>query len=161
MSKTIFTKDFENKRVIVEREFNAQKSKVWHAWTTATELEKWWAPKQWQAVTKSFEFREGGHWLYYMAGPNGEKEWCWVAYQSIDAEQSFSAEDAFCDEEGNLKTNLPITHWRNEFEDMGGRTKVTVTATFASAADLQTLVDMGFEEGFTMGLNQLDAMISA
>ena len=159
MSKTIITKDFENKRVTIVCEFNAPKSAVWHAWTTAEELEKWWAPLPYKAVTGTFEFREGGHWHYYMLSPEGEKTWCYVGYESIDAERSFSASDGFCDEHMNLSPDMPHMYWRNEFEEHDGKTKMTVTVTFASSADLQKLVDMGFEEGFTMGLNQLDELL--
>jgi len=160
MSKALFTKDFENKRMIVEREFDAPKSKVWHAWTTATELEKWWAPLPYKAMTGSFEFREGGHWHYYMLSPEGEKTWCYVGYESIDAENIFSGMDGFCDEYMNLSPDMPHMHWRNEFEEKDGRTHVLVTTTFASTADMQKIVDMGVEEGFSTGLDQLEALLA-
>lgn len=160
MHNAIFTKDFENKRVTIEREFNASRSRVWHAWTDAAELEKWWAPLPYKALTGSFEFREGGHWHYYMLSPEGEKTWCYVGYESIDAEKSFSASDGFCDENMILSPNMPHMLWRNEFEEHDGKTKMTVEVTFASSADLQKIVGMGFEEGFTMGLNQLEELLT-
>ncbi len=61
------------KELIVTRIFDAPVNKVWHAWTDSAELDKWWAPKPWKAVTKQFNFSEGGHWLYAMQGPDGEK----------------------------------------------------------------------------------------
>ncbi len=161
MSKAIFTKDFENKRVTVIREFNAPRSRVWSAWTHADELEKWWAPLPYMAITGSFEFREGGHWHYYMLSPKGEKTWCYVGYESIDAENSFTATDGFCDENMNLSPDMPHMLWRNKFEEVGDQTKITVTTTFASAADLQKIVDMGFEQGFSTGLDQLEALLNA
>ena len=160
MNKTTITKDFENKRVTIVREFRAPKSAVWHAWTSAEELEKWWAPRPYKALTGSFEFREGGHWHYYMLSPEGEKTWCYVGYESIDVEKSFSASDGFCDENMNLSPDMPHMHWRNEFEEHDGKTKMTVEVTFASSADLQKIVDMGFEEGFTIGLNQLEELLA-
>lgn len=160
MHKTTVTKDIENKRVTIVRTFNAPRSAVWHAWTTAEALEKWWAPLPYKAVTGSFEFREGGYWHYYMLSPEGEKTWCYVEYESIDAEKSFSAEDSFCDEQMNLSHDMPHMHWRNEFAEHDRKTTVTATITFASSADLQKIVDMGFEEGFTMGLNQLEALLA-
>jgi uncharacterized protein YndB with AHSA1/START domain len=50
-------------------------------------------------------------------------------------------------------------HWKTEFHDTDGKTKVLVTITFENAADLQKIVEMGFEEGFTMGLNQLEKLL--
>jgi uncharacterized protein YndB with AHSA1/START domain len=161
MNKATFTKDLENKRITVEREFNAPRERVWKAWTDVTELEKWWAPKPYKAVTESFEFREGGHWHYYMLSPEGEKSWCFVGYESIDAENSFSVDNGFADEKGNPDPNMPNMHWRTEFVDADGKTKVTATITFASQAEMQKIIDMGFEGGFTMGLNQLDETLSS
>lgn len=160
MNKALFTKDFENKRVTIVREFSTPRSRVWRTWTDAVELEKWWAPKPYKAVTGSFEFREGGHWHYYMLSAEGEKTWCYIGYESIDAEKSFTASDGFCDENMNLSPLMPHMHWRNEFEEQGGKTKITITVTFASTTDLQKIIDMGFEEGFTMGLNQLEELLT-
>ncbi len=160
MHTATFTKDFENATVTVTRTFSAPKNKVWEAWTTQELLEQWWAPLPWKAVTKSFDFRVGGHWHYYMAGPQGEKEWCYVGYEEIEPEVSFGAKDGFCDENMNIRPDMPNMYWKNLFEEVDGETRVTVTTTLASAEDLQKLVEMGFEEGFTMGLNQLERLLS-
>ncbi len=160
MHKAIFTKDFDKATVVVTREFDAPVSKVWHAWTTVSELEKWWAPLPYKAVTKSFDFKVGGHWHYYMLSPEGEKHWCYVGYENIVPEKSFAAADGFCDENMVVDTTMPQMHWENTFENIDGRTKVTVTTTLASKEALETLVQMGFEEGFTMGLNQLETLLT-
>src|SRR5688572_16978462 len=97
-----FTVDKENKMINVERDFNAPVDKVWAAWTQKEILDKWWAPKPWKAETKEMDFREGGHWLYAMVGPDGSKHWARADYKSIDAPGSFSVEDAFCDENGKI-----------------------------------------------------------
>lgn len=160
MPKAIFTKDEAAKTMTVEREFNAPRSKVWQAWTTQALLEEWWAPKPWKAVTKSFDFREGGHWHYYMLGPDGTKSWCWAGYESTEPEERFSATDAFCDETGKVNTEMPQMHWVNVFEDHGDTTKVVVTTTFPSVEDMRKVIEMGVEEGFSMGLNQLDEVLA-
>lgn len=160
MNKPVVTKDFENKRMIVERMFDAPRSKVWEAWTKSELLEKWWAPKPWKAVTKTFEFKVGGHWLYYMLGPEGEKSWCWAGYTAIDAENSFEAEDAFCDENGVKSSNMPAMKWRNEFYDEGDKTKVIVTTQFTSLEDMEKTLKMGVEEGFSMALENLDEVLN-
>lgn len=42
----------------------------------------------------------------------------------------------------------------------GDTTIVNVTLTFDEVANLEQLVAMGFEGGFTMGLNQLEELLS-
>src|SRR5688572_6195752 len=97
----------ENKQIKVEREFDAPLNLVWAAWTESEILDQWWAPKPWKTETKEMNFTEGGYWLYAMKGPEGEVHWCRADYQSIKPLKSFSGLDAFCDEAGNVNTDLP------------------------------------------------------
>lgn len=160
MFETKFTAQEENKTIVVEREFAGSKDRVWQAWTDSTLLEKWWAPKPWKAVTKSFEFKEGGAWLYYMSGPEGEKHWSIVNFETIQPQEHFSARDAFCDENGVINTDLPQMHWHNEFTEMGDHTKVVVTITFPDVATMHKIVEMGFKEGFSMAHTNLDELLA-
>lgn len=160
MFETTYTKDEKNKQLIVEREFAAPLDRVWQAWTDSTLLDKWWAPKPWKASTKSFEFVEGGRWLYCMTGPQGEKAWSFVEYKSINPKSSYSALDAFCDEEGNINTDFPRMNWDVEFDDSGKNTKVLVTITFTDLESMNKIVAMGFKEGFAMGHSNLDELLA-
>ena len=72
--ETIYTKDLENKKIKVTREFDAPVEKVWRAWTEKELLDQWWAPRPWKAVTQSMNFSNGGTWLYYMEGPDGSRD---------------------------------------------------------------------------------------
>ncbi len=159
--KPTITRDLPNKTVTVEKIFSAPRSKVWEAWSTQDILEKWWAPKPWLAVTKSFHFKNGGSWHYYMLGPDGTKSWTIMEYTSIDPENVFYGNDYFADENGVKNTELPTTDWTVEFFDQGEETKIVVTLTFASTEDLEKLLTMGFEEGFSMGLGNLDELLAS
>ncbi len=154
-----FTVDKENKTIHVNREFDADLTLVWKAFTTAELLEQWWAPKPWKAITKSMDFREGGHWLYAMTSPEGEKHWSMVKYISIEKEKYFKAKDGFSDEKGNFNPDLPQNLWENQYVAKNERTLVIITLSFDTIEDLETIIKMGFKEGFTMGLNQLDELL--
>ena len=156
----IVTKNEATKTITVERTFAAPRSKVWKAWTTSEQLDKWWGPKPWNAVTKSFNFSEGGRWLYNMKGPDGTASWCLNDYKTIDPENSFTAMDAFCDEQGNVNTDMPSTNWLVEFKEKNGKTTVLVTLSFDTIEAMNKLIELGFKEGFTMGLNQLDELLT-
>jgi len=155
-NKTQFVKDLPGKKLTVTRHFDAPVAEVWRAWTESELLEQWWAPKPWRAETREMNFSVGGHWLYAMVGPNNEKHWGMMQYTAIDPVKSFSGNDVFCDEKGNLNKDLPATKWHNKFESDGSGTKVTVNSTFASTADFEKLIEMGFEQGFTLALENLD-----
>lgn len=157
---TVFTKDEANKKIIVVREFDAPVETVWKAWTQSDLLDQWWAPKPWQARTLSMDFRDGGTWLYYMEGPDGSRHYCRADYEKIVTNKSYSGLDAFCDEKGNINTEFPRMHWGVEFSKSGKTTKVEITITYQSQEDMEKIMEMGFKEGFTAALGNLDELLA-
>jgi uncharacterized protein YndB with AHSA1/START domain len=157
--ETVFTKDLENKKMKVVREFDAPVGKVWEAWTDHKILDKWWAPKPWKAGTVSMDFREGGRWRYYMEGPEGEKHYCIAEYRKIVPKKSFEVLDAFTDDQGNINTEFPRMNWLINFIPVGDATRVDVEINFDSVEDLNKIVEMGFKEGFTAAHQNLDELL--
>lgn len=154
-----FSVDKENSRVNVEREFAAPVGKVWAAWTQSELLDQWWAPRPWKARTKSMDFREGGTWLYAMVGPEGEEHWSKADYLTIDAKKSFSAIDAFCDANGEINKDFARSTWTNTFTEANGTTTVSVVIQYDKYEDIEQIMQMGFKEGFTMALGNLDELL--
>lgn len=155
----------EKNTVNVEREFAANLELVWEAWTNPEILDLWWAPKPYKTRTKSMDFREGGMWLYEMYNTEGENpqecHWCKNDYIKIVNQSMFSGLDAFCDENGIVNLEMPRTQWTNNFKENGEKTLVTITAKYDSLADLEKIIEMGFKEGFTMAMENLDQYIEA
>src|SRR6201995_6051637 len=120
----VFEKDLAAKKIHVGREFNAPVEKVWKAWTDPGLLEKWWGPKPWVAITKSMDFTVGGEWLYYMAGPEGQKFWSRVSFTAIENGRRLSPDAVFSDEQGAVTPGAPVGHWDNKFIAAGDKTKV-------------------------------------
>jgi len=156
-----FSVDKENKKIKVEREFAAPVEKVWAAWTDRKILDQWWAPKPWQAKTKSMDFREGGSWLYAMVGPDNNPQYCRADYQSIQKLKSFTGLDAFCDENGNINTDFPRSQWNVSFSPNGDTTLVRIEVSYSKVEDLEKIMEMGFKEGFTAALENLDGLFNS
>lgn len=154
--ETKIVKDLANKKLTVTRMFDATSDLVWRAWTESELLDLWWAPKPYRAETKRHEFKVGGYWLYAMISPEGEKHWARLDYLKIEAPKSFEAIDTFCDDEGKRNTDFPQMSWNNEFFADGSATKVIVNITFEKEEDIQTIIEMGFKEGFAAALTNLD-----
>ncbi len=150
----------EARTITVERSFKAPLDPVWAAWTQADILCQWWAPKPYECVIKSLDFREGGRWLYYMQGPEGDRHWCYFDYKTVRPKTYFSGSDAFCDEHGVANSIKPKVSWEATFSEGKDQTMVRMVLHFASPEDLDQIVAMGFREGFTMGLDQLDELLA-
>ena len=159
MNQAVIEKDLPNKKLKVTRHFNASIARVWEAWTNPALLEKWWGPKPWTAVTKTMNFKTGGLWLYKMTGPDGEGQWCRVDIHTVDAPNGFTSSAAFSDEDGNKTDQIPEAQWDTRFFADGDGTRVEATLTFNALADLEQLIAMGFQQGFSMGLNQLEELL--
>jgi uncharacterized protein YndB with AHSA1/START domain len=154
-----FSIDKENKKIKVEREFAAPVANVWAAWTESQLLDQWWAPKPWKARTKSMDFRVGGYWFYAMVGPDGAEHWSRIEYKSIDPLKNFSAQDAFCDPNGVINKEFPSSVWTNTFRETSNSTIVTVEIQHEKLSDLEMIIQMGFKEGFTAALENLDQLL--
>jgi uncharacterized glyoxalase superfamily protein PhnB/uncharacterized protein YndB with AHSA1/START domain len=158
---TQFDKDLGNRKMTITRHFDAEVPLVWLTWTEPELLDQWWAPKPWRAETKSLDFREGGQWLYSMVGPNHERHWSAAIFGKIVFQKSFEATDFFCDESGARNNEIPETYWHNEFHPTATGTKVVVVITASEESGLKKMLEMGFEEGFTMALGNLDLYLKA
>lgn len=154
-----FSVNKENNTIHIKREFDAGLKVVWQAWTTAELLDQWWGPQPWRAETKTMDFRENGFWHYAMVSPEGEKHWAKASYISIVKEKSFTAKDGFCDENGTINTAFPQNIWTNNFVEKENKVLVDMLLTFDTLADLEKNIEMGFKEGMTMCLYQLDELL--
>ena len=156
MNKAIFTNDVINKKIIVEKELNSQKNKVWEAWTDWKILEKWWWPKTWPATTKSFDFSEWGHWHYYMTWPDGTQVWWLEEYLKIFEKESILVRDYFSDENRNKNNTMPPNIWFINFLEEWNKTKVIVELRFEKLENMQQIIDMWFEDWFSEALENLE-----
>jgi uncharacterized protein YndB with AHSA1/START domain len=152
-----FTVDKTAATVHVTREFAADLDLVWDAWTKAEILDLWWAPKPCRAQTKEMDFREGGHWRYAMIIPQNDTVWCLVDFTKIEAKSAFSAKHSFTDENGKGSNPvLPGSRWKNSFKPGAGITTVEIVIKHENPSNLEKHIELGFKEGFTMGLGNLD-----
>ncbi len=161
MHKALFTKDMEQGTLCVERQFDVAPEKLWQAHTESDLLGQWWAPRPWRAVTVLMDFRVGGKWLYYMEGPEGERHYCTQAYQEVVPGKSFAGDDYFCDEDGRQNNDLPVSRWKTEFVPEGEGSKLISTITYSSGSELEKILAMGMEGGYTMALNQLEVLLAS
>lgn len=158
-NSTDMQKDFSGKHITVTSHFDAPVDTVWDYFTNADKLAKWWAPKPYKAITRNMEFSEGGKWLYYMLSPEGDKHWCLAEFKSIQPGKGYEALDAFCDEQGRINQEFPRMQWKNEFRQENGRTTVINHIQFPTEEDMKKILEMGFEQGYKMGLSQLQDVL--
>lgn len=155
-----FTVDKAKNTINIKREFAADRATVWDCYTKSEILDQWWMPHPWKSRTKSMDFREGGKWHYAAVGPKGEEHWSIASYVKIEPQKMFVALDAFGDADGNINPALPQSQWTMNFSDLKKNTLVHGIMQFPDLAQLEQTIAMGFKEGLTMAMENLDALLA-
>jgi len=153
-----FTVDKATRTALVNREFDAELSLVWDAFTKQEILDQWWAPKPWSSKTKSMNFEVGGRRFYAMVSPEGQERWSIQKYTSISPKTNFKFLNAFADKDENPE--LPGSDWDLTFSEQNGTTTVRVSIYNESLERMEKMIEMGFKEGFAMTLKSLEELLA-
>jgi uncharacterized protein YndB with AHSA1/START domain len=152
-----FMVDKSTKTVFIDKEFNAELSLVWDAFTKPEILDQWWAPKPFESKTKVMDFKVGGRRFYAMVSPEGQQMWQLQQYTSITPKTNFKFLSVFADKDEN--PFLPGSNWDLNFSEQIGITKVSITIYNDSLERMEKMIEMGFKEGFTATLNELETLL--
>jgi uncharacterized protein YndB with AHSA1/START domain len=153
-----FTLDKSKKTAFINREFDADLSLVWDAFTKQEILDQWWAPKPFASKTKVMNFKVGGRRFYAMVSPEGLERWSIQKYTSISPKTNFKFLNAFADKDENPE--LPGSEWDLSFSEENGKTKVSVSIYNESLERMEKMIEMGFKEGFMMTLKSLEDLLT-
>ena len=167
MAKTNFTVVDDGKSLLMERTFSASKDKLWHAYTDAEALAKWWGPIGWETEVKKLDFSEGGEWIYVMkCVDENQGEWFGqtsagkTVFSNIKPGDSMQYTDYFTDEEGNINEEMPSSLTTLIFtENEDGTTSLKATTTYETAEALKQVLEMGMEEGYGQTLDKLEEFV--
>jgi uncharacterized protein YndB with AHSA1/START domain len=153
----------------VTRSFEAPRTLVWKAWSEAEHLANWWGPKDFPIVIKTFEFREGGVFLYSMDTPGG-MWWGRFIYKEIKEPGNIIFVNSFSDETGGISRAPFSESWPLQIEneltlmEQEGKTLVTLQGfpVNASEAELSTFAAAfdSLQQGFRGTFDQLDAYLT-
>ncbi len=155
-----FQVDKTTNSVIITREFDAELSLVWDAFSIPEILDQWWAPKPVVSKTKIMEFKAGGRRFYAMILPDGMEHWGIQAFTAISPKTNIQWVSSFTDKDENINTDLPSSNWDLTFSEKENVTTVSIVIRHKTFANIETLIKMGFKEGFTMTLNFLAELLT-
>jgi uncharacterized protein YndB with AHSA1/START domain len=147
----------EGSELVLTRVFDAPRERVWKAWTDPEEFKRWWGPKDFTAPFAKFDLRVGGKYLNCMRSPDGKEFWSTGVYREIVPMSKLVLTDSFADEKGNvvpasyygmppdvpLETQVTVT-----FEDVDGKTKMTLRHGGFPSGPQRTMAGQGWSESF-------------
>lgn len=162
MGKTTFRVSEDKRTLIVERKFNAPQTKVWEAYSNPNLLSKWWGPRGWETEIRHMDFSNGEYWHYGMKCTDstqtdwyGKTSWGKATFNNILPKDSFEYVDEFCDENGVVTPEMPVSRTTVTLSESDGGTRVTSATTYDAPESLAQVLEMGMEEGFAQTWQRL------
>ncbi|WP_282607025.1 SRPBCC family protein [Pelagibius sp. Alg239-R121] len=137
--------------LLFTRIYDAPRALVFAAWTDPQHIGKWWGPNGFTTTTHAMEVKVGGVWDYVMHGPDGtDYPGRGVYSEIVEPERlAFSHVGGKADDP-HLTCEFFVT-----FEEIDGRTKVTLRMIFPTAEAAEHARDLGAEGGGTESLERL------
>jgi uncharacterized protein YndB with AHSA1/START domain len=161
MSVTDVRRDLEAKTMTITTEFEAPIDRVWKLWADPHQLERWWGPPSYPATVVDHELMAGGRVTYYMTGPEGDRSHGWWRIITVDAPSRLVFEDGFADDEGRPKNDMPSTTNVVTLSQLSpGKTRMVIETSFPSTEAMEQILEMGFEEGISSALAQIDHLLN-
>lgn len=158
-SKIVFNKDEKAASLYIMKVFPVKPALLWNYFTQPEYLQQWWAPKPWKTETREMNFNPAGIWRYKLSSPEGEQHYGALQYHEINLHRSFDFTEYFTDENGEKTDEVPSGNWLVGITGVEEGTKLTINMQYPSTEELQTILDMDFENGFTQVLNQLEELL--
>ena len=155
MAHGTFTVDKENLEVRMEYSFKATPERLFKAFSTPEEVEKWWGPKNSVIKVETMDFRVGGKWRIIHIEKDGSEYPFSGEYLSIDEPQSYSYTFTY---EPWPDTSITETITLTALVD--GFTQVRTASHYKSLEDLERMVQSGMEKGATESMDRLEQLVS-
>jgi uncharacterized protein YndB with AHSA1/START domain len=132
----------KDNELVLERIIDAPREKVFKAWTDPVHIGEWFGPTGFTITTKSMDVKQGGRWIFTMHGPDGTDYASELTYIEIVAPErlviGYNATPEF-----DLKEFSAVI----TFEDVNGKTKLTLRHMFANAEERVKQEKIGAVEG--------------
>jgi len=161
MTVTAVRKDPHALTMTLDAEFEASPERVWQLWSDPRQLERWWGPPTYPATFTKHDLKPGSRVEYHMTGPDGDQPKGYWDVQTVDPPHSLAVRDGFANDDGSPNTDMPTGEMRVSIEELGaGRTRMSIVSIFPSTEVMEQLLAMGQEEGMTLAVGQIDAILA-
>jgi len=137
--------------MVVSRVLDAPRELVWTAWTDPKHITHWWGPNGFSTTTSTYELRAGGIWRFVMHGPDGRDYQNRITFDEIVRPERIVYHHDGADDVEPVQFRTTVT-----FEELGGKTRLTMRAQFPSAAARDRVIrEYGADEGMVQTLSRL------
>jgi uncharacterized protein YndB with AHSA1/START domain len=138
------------------RLIDAPREHVFRCWTDPDLIPKWFCPPPWGVSRAEVDLRAGGSSLVVMKGPEGQEMPNPGVYLEVIPNEKLVFTDAYTS--AWEPSEKPFMTGILTFENDGGRTRYTARVRHWSEEDMKQHQAMGFEQGWGIATDQLEAL---
>jgi len=160
MPVTDVVKDVDALTLTITAEFDTDAERLWELWSDPRQLERWWSPPTHSSTFVEHELTVGARTTYFMTGPDGEKHHGWWRIEEVEAPHRLRIRDDEVDEEGKPVDGGP-TAMTVTIAEADGTATMSIQTHFSDRESMEQTIEMGFEQGLTETLNQIDPLLAA
>lgn len=146
--------------VVLVADTSVPVERLWQAFADPRQLGRFWGPPDLPATFTSFDLRPGGLAHYRMTSPEDERFHAVWRIAEVEEPRRIVFADLFTDADGAVDPDLPAGETVLVFEPTADGSRVTLTSSFDSGEDLDTMLAMGMEEGYRQAFGQLDDVVA-
>ncbi len=137
--------------IVATRVYDAPRELVFSVWTAPKHLSQWWGPDGFTTTTSAFDMRVNGVWRFVMHGPDGRNYENRITFDEIVKPERIVYHHGGGDDVEPVQFRTTVT-----FEDLDGKTRLTLHAVFPSAAERDRVIkDYGADKGAVQTLSRL------
>jgi uncharacterized protein YndB with AHSA1/START domain len=161
-NKTNVTDTQSDLEIVITRVFNAPREMVYKAWTDPIHIAQWWGPKGFTTRVMELDLRPGGRSRYVMVGPDGTEYPGEGVFREIVPFERIVTTDEFGEDydkaaNADLPQGMVLTVI---FEDLDGKTKLTLRIFHPTAEDRRKHEEMGVIPGWNSSLDCLEEYLA-
>jgi uncharacterized protein YndB with AHSA1/START domain len=145
------------REIVASRVFDAPRERVFRAFTDPDHVRRWWGPTGFTTPIVESDLRPGGIRRIVMRGPDGVEHPGIGEWREIVPPERLVFTNGFDQEEPVPFGEMVMTV---TFDDVDGKTRVTVRTLFRSAADRATAAGFRALEGLDQTLDSLEGYLA-
>lgn len=143
--------------IVMSRVYDAPRALVWQAMTEARHVARWWGGPGFSNPVCDMDVRPGGLWRHVMRFPDGHELKMQFVFLDVEKPARLVWQHAG---HGTRNDGPPASRITVTLEDLGGnRTRWRMVARFASPADRDVAIAMGFIKPIEASNNRLAAYL--
>src|SRR3954470_15449821 len=151
-----------DEQIVITREFDAPRHRVFEAMTTPELVRRWWHAKRGEVTACEIDLRVGGKWRYAMVTPDGFEVAFHGEYVEIVPDERIVTREVYEGLPEGVTEEQGSTVNTATFADAGeGRTELTLLIQATSKAARDAIIESGMEDGLQDALDLLEETASS